>query len=126
LVSWGSTVYPGIWYKYTSPYPLIYQNGSNFKYFNITGVTPYDSQWHFVAYAVTGNSQNDILNSEFYLDGVKRASGSTSNSTSPAAKSIFKIGSSGAGRFYGKLDEFRLYNRALSQSEVQALYSLTK
>jgi len=125
LVSWGTT-YPSINYRYATPAPLTYLNSTNYRYFNITGVTPYDSQWHFVAYTVVGNSQNDILNSEFYLDGVKRASGSTSNASSQVAKSIFRIGSSGSSRFYGKLDEFRLYNRVLSQSEVQALYSLTK
>lgn len=125
LMTWGST-YPGSYYRYASTRPLLYMNSGNYRYFNITGVTPYDNQWHFVVLVISGNDQNDILNSKFYLDGSELAAASTANSNASYAKSLLRIGRSTSYYFKGLLDEVRLYNRALTASEIQAMYDITK
>lgn len=73
------------------------------------------NRWHHVAATYDGSSTG------IYIDGVKVASrtglsGSISDNTNP-----LRFG--GTGSFDGKVDDFRVYNRALSPSEVSQLYN---
>jgi hypothetical protein len=58
----------------------------------------------------------------FYLNGVQA---STTNTSTPVTPTDFRIGSAtGTWFFNGKIDDVRIYNRALSNSEVQQLYQI--
>ncbi|MBP6855609.1 MAG: prepilin-type N-terminal cleavage/methylation domain-containing protein [Candidatus Pacebacteria bacterium] len=124
LMTLGST-YPGSFYRWSSR-PLLYMNSSNYRYFSTTGVTPYNNQWHLATFVISGNNQDDIFYSKFYLDGSELATYSTANTNAPYAKSLLRIGRSNSYYFKGLLDEVRLYNRALTASEIQAMYDITK
>ena len=79
--------------------------------------TPYlINQWHHVAGVYNG--RKIIL----YINGVMidkaRASGSTLNTPSPLV-----IGSGGANSFFsGAIDDVRMYNTALSDSEIRSIF----
>ena len=55
----------------------------------------------------------------FYIDGVA-SGGGTLNLPADVASHVIKIGTNPGGTFFnGQLDEFRVFNRALSASEIQ-------
>jgi hypothetical protein len=58
-----------------------------------------------------------------YLDGKEAARGEGKNPLTPNPRLGFRLGSGTAGgRFFaGALDDFRIYSRALSASEIQKL-----
>ena len=84
--------------------------------------TPYNFQnnrWYFVAFTWDGNSIRLFVNGE--LIGRHQYSKPLIVDSNPLT-----IGLDGPGNyeyFKGRMDELRIYNRALSQSEVEQLYS---
>ena len=92
----------------------IYSGGEN----NIFANIPSYNQWHFVVGTYDGTTQ--IL----YIDGISAASQALN--VMPGATSDFGIGSCpfcGPGQFTtGQIDEVRVYNRALSATDVNELY----
>jgi hypothetical protein len=87
----------------------------------ITSTTVYEvRKWQ---HAVGVYSQGNV---KIYLNGQLDATGSL-GSTPINSLDVYIGGAHGwAGAFfYGKIDDVRIYNRALSASEVQALYNLT-
>lgn len=96
-------------------------------YYNWTsaGTVPMDGNWHHVAVSVNRTSTTGI---QFYVDGVAVGSGNpTVRSGSLSNTSVLRLGSRSQGLVNGQvqlgLDETALYNRALTPSEVQNLYS---
>ncbi len=92
-------------------------NGTESNKYNIN-----DNKWHFI------NVIKSSGNISIYIDGSKFDSKSISNfyfTNQPAYFSYHQWynGSSGSSRFYGVLDEVRLYNRAISNTESQALFN---
>jgi hypothetical protein len=79
-----------------------------------------DNEWHFI---VAVKSFREIA---LYVDNVKIDSKSVDDYTflnQPAYFSCHKWGSSNSSRFYGIIDEARIYDRELTAAEIQALYS---
>lgn len=85
---------------------------------------PYGSGWHHITTTYNGA----VLTA--YVDGVLKGSGNSSLGVGQPATFATTIGGMGYGpgtyTFDGKVDDVRLYNRALSASEVQKLYLLGK
>jgi hypothetical protein len=87
-----------------------------------------DTGWHHVACVF------DPINSreELYLDGVSKASGNVNDpfqwfGVSNVGTLIGKHGNLASSFDYvGKIDDARVYNRALSASEVKQLYLIGK
>ena len=84
-----------------------------------------DSQWHHIVGIRRG--YNFLLG----IDGKVVASVEDRKVTSSDAPARVRIGARDAfdefiGAFYGKIDDVRIYNRALSAEEVSALYDLEK
>lgn len=77
------------------------------------------NQWHFVAIERSGNTVRIYANGEFMLNGTL-----TVEPTYNQHLSFGRKESSRDGCWGGSLDEIRLYNRALSESELDALYSM--
>ena len=80
-----------------------------------------DSQWHFFALIYDGSlgSQNIKLWIDDYILTTSNATGNNINESS-----IWQIGTHGNNDHYwdGLIDEVRLYNRALTTTEIEALY----
>jgi hypothetical protein len=87
--------------------------------FNVAGYN--DNQWHHVVYVV------DAAGGRLYVDGVQKGSlGWTGSAGAPTTTQPVQIGRypgafGGAEYFPGLLDDVRIYNTALSTSDVLAL-----
>ena len=89
---------------------------------------PTTNAWHMVTGTVEGNK------ARFYLDGVLMDEATLSNpfeysNTEPLALGMHYydgVPSSWAYAFLGVLDDVRIYNRVLTQSEITALYNEQK
>ena len=84
-----------------------------------TGYVNSDSAWHHVVAVRTGTS------CRVWIDGIDVTSVTNTHTTLTANSNNLAIGSSpgGSAQFNGKIDDARVYNRALSTSEIQALNS---
>ncbi|MEM7032744.1 MAG: LamG-like jellyroll fold domain-containing protein [Chloroflexota bacterium] len=84
-------------------------------------------QWVQVAAVFDGAHQTMAT----YVDGQLDTTGTTGFGTMYATSAKFMLGGndngsgSSSGRFDGQMDEWRVYNRALSQIEIEQLYSTT-
>ncbi|MFA7309454.1 MAG: LamG domain-containing protein, partial [Candidatus Paceibacterota bacterium] len=82
-----------------------------------------DGRWHHVTYVNHSNETGDL-----YVDGAAEITGSSSSISAAAYKftiSSFMFGYS-AKYTSGTVDDVRIYNRALSVTEVQQLYKMGK
>jgi len=79
------------------------------------------SKWHQVVLGIQNNT-----NYFFYFDGVNLGFGGSAGNVSSyqTVASSFYIGSFLNAYFNGGIDDIRIYNRALSSTEVQQLYAL--
>ncbi len=117
LINYGSEIETG------SPNLQLYNAGSSIFTNNINMS---DGNWHYAAGVFTDNSYN------FYVDGILIASESGGyNNTlislkSGAADAIGNgCGVTGESFFNGSIDDIRIYDRALTQTEVKELHQET-
>ncbi len=83
--------------------------------YSFSNTTLKNDEWSHVAISVTGG------NGTFYLNG--KPDGTKNNIQSVLYDDI---GSHGGEQFTGRIDDLRFYNRALSDTEMKVLYSMTK
>ncbi len=105
-----------------NPRPLLYLGLSNYRYWTDIPAQ-YDGEWHhWVVYSDT----NDITNSKLYVDGVLQAVTSTVTGSTTAYTESLTIGgdkASGGNYFEGKIDEFAVFDRELTQDEITRMYN---
>lgn len=79
-----------------------------------------NNQWHHIVYSVNGNNQT------IYMDGVVKGTGTQTLDTAGTAFRLgFMTNTGGSSNYFnGSLDDVRIYNRALYQSDVTELYNL--
>ncbi len=81
-----------------------------------------DGQWHLVT--MVNFNDNGIWRTRVYFDnGTQNTTFNTGNSGT--VSDLFRIGGISAGwnGWFGQIDDFRIYRRALSQSEIATLYN---
>lgn len=107
-VSVGSSIWIG---TYNNKWAFITANGQL-----ITSLNNATAGWHYIA------GVYDSSTAHLYVDGIEVTS---STRTIGSASGASRIGDfSGTGfSFPGKIDEVRIYNRALSASEIKSLYN---
>src|SRR3989339_2049254 len=78
-----------------------------------------DNAWHHLAFTYNGSYQ------ALYVDGNEVDSDSNSGTLDDRSGKLLTIGrtAGGSGYFNGKIDEVRIYERALSTDEISELYS---
>src|SRR3989344_5109617 len=104
-----------------TPAQLCWDIGGNVpdQCLNDTGynISDWTNQWHHIVLVLSTNSTTRL-----YVDGV--SVGTVSNSVS-ASSHTFLVGVyNNTNYFNGLIDDVRIYNRALSASEIQALYNV--
>ena len=79
-----------------------------------------DTNWHHLAFVKNGDGSNNLT---FYVDGQASGTASVGTVTTPAGDKHIGVLHDGvfAAPFGGNLDDVRVYNRALSATEVQRL-----
>ena len=113
LGSWSSSGGPMLWVDHLAgDYQLTLNSGLS-SYLD-SGHTPIGGQWQYLAATFDGST------ARFYIDGVQVASRSVTSSV--GSSNNWRIGAYGSvagGFFDGLIDNVRIYNRALSDTEVQ-------
>ena len=87
-----------------------------------SGVTVPVGSWEYVAMTYDGHTYGNI---SFYMNGAQVASMASSASGMVTDSTAVHIGASPGGGeedFSGSMDEVRLFDRALSASEISQLY----
>ena len=113
----------GAFYLNFSNKPLIFLGTNYYRWWN--DVTQQDDgEWHhWVVYADT----NDVTNSKLYCDGVLQTVYETAtNGTLEAYTESLTIGgtkATGGAYLEGKIDEFAVYDRELTQAEITRMYN---
>ena len=86
-----------------------------------------DGQWHFIACSYNNNFTS-ITNARLYVDGTPETSFTTTKSfaVNTMSNGDVTIGLDTQGRnFIGMIDEPRIYNTALTDAQILALYNAT-
>ena len=111
-------------FNYSSNKPSLFLNGNNYyRYWNDTSAQD-DGEWHhWVVYVC----QSDITNSKLWVDGVLQNPSTTDStgSANPYTETL-TIGSDrqvGGNSFEGRIDEFAVYDRELTQAEVTRMFN---
>jgi type II secretory pathway pseudopilin PulG len=101
-----------------------WNTSGNGVYYN-AGPASYDTNWHF--YAVSADGSKYSLYKDGQLIGSASKNASYTMSDSPSTFSIGR-GGDGSGTRYtaGNIADMRVYNRALSAAEIQAIYNATR
>lgn len=103
--------------------PLLELGTSYARYWNDTPAQD-DGEWH---HWVVYSDPNNILNSKLYVDGVlQTVNATTSSGSTTAYTQSLTIGSDrqvGGNSFEGKIDEFAVYDRELTQDEITRMYN---
>lgn len=117
----GNTLnFQGIFNVYT----LFYGTSNQLKYFDgsstvvSTGTIP-PNKWSFVG--ITYDSATQIT---FWIDGVASGSRTVATLNIPAAIGFYAYVAAAGNMFSGSIDDVRIYNRALSLTEIQQLYAM--
>ena len=76
-----------------------------------------DGAWHHVAVTFT-DSSNTVT---FYIDGVASGGGTVNSPADVSSHAVRLGGSPAAPYFRGQLDKLRIFDRAISSSEVQGI-----
>ncbi len=134
----SSNISVSLWYYFSGTNndwnTLLCRNGGSYHHLLIEPTTNqigfYNNNFYSSGYALTPNNWYHLVvvkegtNSKLYVNGVlKQNSDLSFNNSSYPLSIIGNYGSSNSNQgALGKLDEIRVYNKALTQSEVTALY----
>ncbi len=77
-----------------------------------------DNQWRFVCFVATRSSKIVL-----YVDGVNKSEADISGYSNINSPAPLRLGTRGGYSYLGSLDDVRIYNRALSDSEIQSLFN---
>jgi hypothetical protein len=109
--------------------PSIIMGSNNYRSFDASAWTTLkDGQWHHVAFALSGSAQNAIASAQMVLDGTPVAAVNTVATGPQSAKSGVFLGNTdaaGTQRFKGAMDDVMLFDRVLSQEEIQRVMNRT-
>ena len=126
IVGWKNDDYPSVWTSYhgSTQRPMIYMNGSDFRYFDSTAASV--AGWHHVVFTYT---YDDITTGAFYVDGVSISTFSTYDDTKTSTNTC-TIGATlhpTSPQYYkGDMGLVRIYDRPLSAAEILDNYQKTK
>lgn len=97
--------------------------GGTYNWWEISNIQDYNNVWTHLAFVFDNNSGT----ASFYQDGVEIDSRSVSSDFDNSSGSSFNIGNwNGENRtFGGKIQDVRIYDRALSPEEINILYNIT-
>jgi hypothetical protein len=99
---------------------MLLMKGGNGGYNAVTSFSVNDNVWRHIVFIATGTSASVI-----YLNGVLYTLGAGGSFYPSAGASTNYIGNNPRGQpfFNGGIDDFRFFNRALTSTEVSALYA---
>ena len=106
------------------PYYLI-GDGTTYRESSIGSAVVNDGNWHHLVIVFSRTSSTATAYVDGMSSGVDSFSASIGSANSGSTKVIGAM-AAGTGLINGTIDDVRIYNRALSQAEITALYGTTK
>jgi hypothetical protein len=131
IVSWGTGANGSIWnFSVSTDSKYGAQGALRLGTYNahVIGSTPInDNRWHHVAAVFANKGSFRISDVCLYVDGKREVLSNTlSGSVNTIQGDVVKIGTcSNVWFFKGKIDEVRIYDRALSEVELRQMYEET-
>jgi len=99
-------------------------DGVNSVVGTFTDLTPFDSSWHHVVVVVNRTDDKIYAYIDKTISATEPDISSIDADASNAGNVSWGAQDDGSSPYAGKLDECRIYNRALTQANVEALYEL--
>jgi hypothetical protein len=84
-----------------------------------------DGVWHHVAAVFANDGTPDISEARLYVDGVEEVATYSSYPVNTMLAKNVRVGYYVSNYFTGKIDDVRIYDRALSEAEIQALAAMS-
>ena len=97
-------------------------NKGTYDEYNLPSGTLVNNQW--VCLSFTSNTSSRQMNA--YINGVKYGNGVSSGSTATPSTSTSSIGGDGSSSWDGRIAYARMYNRTLTQAEIQQNFNATR
>ena len=122
IITWGDSIAAGgKWAMRNGPSGVLDVQVGGGKISGSSLLT--DGAWHHVAAVLDNDGSPNLTEIKLYVDGVEEAVPGTSVAINTVYSVRVKIGVFGstANYFNGWLDDVRIYSRALSEAEIQAL-----
>lgn len=112
--------------KYGANYkPFAYFGAGNLRYWNYNTNSLKDDNFHNLVLVLTGYTQNDLSNSELYIDGNLISVDTTTVTGAPDAKqNYFNISAWGTYSTNGFIDEVRMYGTSLNINTIKTNYNM--
>ncbi len=123
VFSHGSIFQGGFAFNWVADRPIFGLDNKNFRYW-VANDAQDDGNWHFYTLVLTGTSPADIENSKLYIDGNEQAVSRTYSTGALKPWGNLEIGYTETADLYfdGSLDDFKIWNSALSQEQIESLY----
>ena len=90
-----------------------------------TNLEPALATWHHVAMVYDGNGATNVASFVFYLDDVVQPAVPAAGYGSQMNRSRIGAAEDPRNAWTGSIDDVRMYNRALTASDVAQLFALT-
>jgi hypothetical protein len=127
MFGWAADTHPAFLLDVWNNRPALYMSATNYMFWPASAWTTLAAGgWHHMVVICPGNGQQDVLFAKLYVDGtmqnVSRANMTVAGTQD--SKGTFSIGAQSDGGYGAltKIDDVRVYNRALSPEEVLFLY----
>lgn len=105
--------------------PILYLGDANYTYFeDISGYT--DGKWHNLVLYIAGSADSDILSATLTIDRVDIPAINANSGGAGVAWTGCRFGKTSYGNFAGSIDQIRIYDRHLSESEILLNYNQSK
>lgn len=124
ILSWGSFNPSSMW--------RMFLNSSGHLQISVLGgyiegkTVLSDNQWHYIAVTLANDGSMNIANAKLYVDGSPESTTSSYGPVNTGNTQNVQVGYNqmlGTGRFFkGLVDEIRIYNRALNESEILTVF----
>ena len=96
-------------------YPLLWLSSTNYTYFNYIP----NKRWHCFIFTIPGSAQNDINNSQFFVDGVSCSLISQVSSGQQSSRSAFVYAGGGNSITSGfHISRIKVYDEVISANQI--------
>ena len=123
IISWGNAGLGERWLLTVNPAGVVLQVAV-FGGYSRGSTSVSDGQWHHVAAVLESDGSPDTSDIRLYVDGVEEVASVLLRTINTPAIEDVRIGifiDAGLRYFKGMIDDVRIYNRALSDSEIMNL-----
>ena len=111
----GSATGIGIHITYNSNKCVLFMGANSFRIFNYST----DKNWHCFIFTIPGNTQNDILNSQLFVDSNSVSTSSTTSTSTQENRGLFTyVGNSNTTTGGCHISRIKVYDEVISANQI--------